>query len=263
MSASHHAHAKAPLGAHKSAVRSALEEQIIVDHLPLADSIARKFGRYGPDLEDLVQVGRLALLKAVRRFDPHRNTNFIAFARPTISGEIKRYLRDNAWMVQPPRGVQDLRTEIAREQPALCQMLGRQPTLGELATHLGRSTGAITEAMISHNSLQPESLDAANDGQSLEDRLPDGAGDVFGALDDSLALAQALRGLTVLEKKLLRMRFFEDQSQQRIGERLMMSQVQVSRALARILVQLQHHMLNQVPTDKRAMRPSNREADAA
>jgi RNA polymerase sigma-B factor len=221
-----------------------MEEQVVIDHLPLADAIARKYGRRGPDLEDMVQVARMALLKAARRIEPQRNTGFGAFARPTIAGEVKRYLRDSAWMVQPPRGIQDLHTEVTREHPALCQLLGREPTLEELAEHLGEETEAVAEAIASHTSLQPDSLDKVTPaGLALEDRLPDRQGDVFGALDDSLALAQALRTLDGAEKELLRMRFFEDQSQQGIGDRLGMTQVQVSRALARILVKLQRHML--------------------
>ncbi len=265
MSATHPARIDAPHGTPKSAIRSALEEQAIIEHLPLADSIARKFGRQGPDFEDMIQVARLALVKAARRFDPQRNTNFVAFARPTISGEIKRYLRDSSWMVQPPRGVQDLRTEIAREHPALCQVLGREPSLGDLAKHLGREADAVAEAMISHNSQQPESLDAVRAGQPLEDRLPDRDGDIFAALDDLLALTEALRVLTIQEKKLLRMRFFEDQSQQGIGEKMKMTQVQVSRALARILVKLQDHMLNHAPAAavKAAAAPGAPEAQVA
>lgn len=248
----------------KGALRTAMEEQVIIDHLPLADSIARKFGRYGHDLEDMIQVARLALVKAARRFEPQRNPNFVAFARPTIAGEIKRYLRDHAWMVQPPRGVQELQVELMREYPVMCQRLGREPTVDELAAHLGQEPGAVAEAVVSYHGRQPESLDKAEDGRSLEEQIPDGEADAFAAVDDSIALAAALRELTPEQKQLLRMRFFEDQSQQRIGEQTGMSQVQVSRALSRILVKLQRHMLNLPPCESRHQQaPSNRVARVA
>jgi len=220
---------------------------MVLDHLPLADAMARKYARGGHDVEDLIQVARMALVKAARRFDPGVNPHFDAYARPTISGEIKRYLRDAIWMVQPPRGIQDLHTEVSRAHPVLCQSLGREPTLDELADHLGEDRALVAEAITSHNSLQPESLDELCADLPAEDRVPAAGAEVFGALDDELSLAQALRTLDPGEKRLLHLRFFEEQSQQSIGEDLQMSQVQVSRALARILVRLQRQMLNRFP----------------
>ncbi len=220
---------------------------MVLDHLPLADAMARKYSRGGHDVEDMVQVARMALVKAARRFDPAVNPHFDAYARPTISGEIKRYLRDAVWMVQPPRGIQDLHTGISRAHPVLCQSLGREPTLDELAGHLGEEPSLVAEAITSLNSLQPDSLDVLCGDLPTEDHVPAVDAEVFGALDDELSLAQALRTLDPVEKRLLHLRFFEEQSQQSIGEELQMSQVQVSRALARILVRLQRQMLNRFP----------------
>src|SRR6185312_13259431 len=115
----HDACSPAPAAAPRGALRAALEEQMVLDHLPLADAMARKYARGGHDVEDLIQVARMALVKAARRFDPGVNPHFDAYARPTISGEIKRYLRDAIWMVQPPRGIQDLHPEVSRAHPVL------------------------------------------------------------------------------------------------------------------------------------------------
>lgn len=231
----------------RGAVRNALEEQLVLDHLPLADAMARKYARGGHDVEDVVQVARMALVKAARRFDPAVNPHFDAYARPTVSGEIKRYLRDTVWMVQPPRGIQELHTEVLRAHPVLCQSLGREPTLVELADHLCEEPGLVAEAIASHNSLQPDSLDVICGDLPGGDHVPAVDGEVFGAVDDELSLAQALSSLDAAEKKLLHLRFYEEQSQQRIGEELDMSQVQVSRALSRILVRLQRQILNRFP----------------
>lgn len=231
----------------RGAVRKAFEEQMIIEHLPLADGIARGFARNGRDLDDLMQVARMALVKAGRRFDPTLNPHFTAYARPTIIGEMKRYLRDSAWMVQPPRAIKDLHTQVAHEHPALCQSLGREPTLAELAGHLGEEPEVVAEAITSHNSLRPDSLDLPQGNLAVEDRLPDDTAEVFGTLDDELSLAEALRTLAPDEKQLLHLRFYEERSQQQIGDGLGMTQVQVSRALARILVKLQRQILNRFP----------------
>ncbi len=231
----------------KGALRTATEEQAVHEYLPLADGIARQMGQHGPDLEDLIQVARLALVKAARRFDPRLNSNFVAFARPTITGELKRYLRDHSWVIQPPREVQELQIEIRREHPLLCQVLGREPRLDELAAHLGQPIPRVAEAVVSQSGRHPDSLDAVHNGRTLEEQLPDACNDEFAALDDSLMLSGALRQLDPDEKLMLRLRYFEDESQQLIGERMRMSQVQVSRALARILQKLQRHILAQFP----------------
>lgn len=231
----------------QGAVRTALEEQMILEHLPLADGIAQGFARNGRDPDDLMQVARMALVKAGRRFDATLNPHFTAYARPTIIGEVKRYLRDSAWMVQPPRAIQELHIQVAQEHPVLCQSLGREPTLAELAGHLGEEPQVVAEAITSHNSLRPDSLDVPQGDLALEDRIPDRGAEVYGALDDELSLAEALRTLAADEKQLLHLRFYEERSQQQIGEALGMSQVQVSRALARILVKLQRQILNRFP----------------
>ncbi|MEE5905397.1 sigma-70 family RNA polymerase sigma factor, partial [Streptococcus pneumoniae] len=164
-----------------------------------------------------------------------------------ITGELKRDLRDHSWVIQPPREIQELQIEIRREHPLLCQVLGREPRLHELAAHLGQPIPRVAEAVVSQSGRHPDSLDVVHNGRTLEEQLPDACNDEFAALYDSLMLSGALRQLDPDEKLMLRLRYFEDESQQRIGERMRMSQVQVSRALARILQKLQRHILAQFP----------------
>ncbi|AUZ89117.1 RNA polymerase subunit sigma-28, partial [Arthrobacter agilis] len=115
---------------------AALQDDIALRHMDIAESVARSFAASGPEASDIRQVAYLGLIKAVQRFNPARGVPFASFAVPTINGEIKRYLRDSCWVVRPPREVQDLRTEIARAAPAMAQRLGREATARELGLEL-------------------------------------------------------------------------------------------------------------------------------
>ncbi|WP_247826433.1 sigma-70 family RNA polymerase sigma factor [Arthrobacter antioxidans] len=223
-------------------LKAALQDDIALRHLDVAESVARSFAVAGPEAADIRQVAYLGLIKAVQRFDPTRGIPFASFAVPTISGEIKRYLRDSCWVVRPPREVQDLRTEIARTAPALAQRLGREATARELGLELGRPEGKVLEAQACSTSLRPVSLDAPVEGRTWADTL---AGDSNGTerSDDMISLRGAVNELCGSEKELLYRRYFMEQTQQGIGDELGMSQMQVSRALARILVKLQKRLL--------------------
>lgn len=232
----------------KGSLQRALQDQLVLDNLEIADAAANAYTAQGRDPADLRQVAYLGLIKAVRRFDPSVGTHFPAFAVPTVHGEIKRYLRDNCWVVRPPRQLQDLRTVVAKTQPQLAQRLGRQPSLAELGAELGHDARLIAEALNCQSSLRPESLDAPDGGQAD----PEGQllGDVISWEDPGLDLAEnmsmlrsAVAELSAPEKELLFWRFFHEESQQRIGERLGMTQMQVSRLLARVLVKLQQRLL--------------------
>lgn len=230
-------------------LQQALHNELVLQHRDLADRISLAYAGRGRDREDLRQVAYLGLIKAVKRFDPGVGVHFSAFAVPTIHGELKRYLRDSSWMVRPPRDVQDLRTTIAKVAPALTQRLAREPSLPELARELGQEETMVAEALNCQSSLQPDSLDAAfDDGYPAE---------VYGSDDDRLEraenlvmLAMAIRNLRDSEKNLLFRRYFHEEPQQVIGERLGLTQMQVSRKLARILVRLQHEILGTSTTAK-------------
>lgn len=213
-------------------------------NLHLAEYAAWSFRAPGRDLDDLRQIARLGLLKAVRGYDDSRGPDFASYAGPTIRGELKRYLRDATWVVRPPRPVQDLRLAIERAGPALTQQLGHQPTTDDFAAELKQSPQAVSEALGVSTSLHPDSLDAPGEGgqqdepRALAELLPDGAADLADS-ENRLLLRAALREVGELDRHLVFYRYFAEESQQQIAERFGMTQRQVSRALARILGQLQ------------------------
>ncbi|GAA1336027.1 sigma-70 family RNA polymerase sigma factor [Arthrobacter roseus] len=213
-------------------------DNLVLGHLDLARSVARSFSVTGPDSPDILQVAYLGLVKASHRYDADFGVPFPAYAVPTMAGEIKRYLRDSCWMVRPPRTVQDLRTEAARASSALAQKLGREPSLDELSEQLDEHPDAVAEAMNCQSSMRPDSLDALAGDSSWADRLC-AADSSMDRRDEVLSLRAAVAELSAKEKELLFRRFYCEESQQRVGERLGMSQMQVSRLLARTLVRLQ------------------------
>ncbi len=224
-------------------------DNLVLNHLDLARSVAHSFSANGPDAPDILQVAYLGLVKASRRYDEGFGVPFHAYAVPTITGEIKRYLRDSTWMVRPPRNLQDLRTEATRASSSLAQQLRREPSVEELADHLGANPAAVAEAMNCQSSMRPESLDGPAGDSSWADRLCATSGSME-HYDEVLSLRSALYELSDREKDVLFRRFYCEESQQRIGERLGMSQMQVSRLLARTLVKLQK--LLSVPTEQDA-----------
>ena len=224
-------------------IREAFENQLVLDFLDLAESLAARFAGRGRDREDLVQVAYLGLVKAARAFDESKGT-FPAYAAPTITGELKRYLRDRCWVVRPPRSVQNLRARLLREEPELAQALGRNPTAAELARELGVPVRAVGEAAASASSMRPDSLEAAElrgDGPTPPEGLAiqDPA---FERLDEVICLTKAIQELSVPERELLYRRYFCEESQTDLGTRFGVSQMQISRRLARVLVRLQQRL---------------------
>lgn len=217
-------------------VREALTAELVELNLGLCDALANRYANRGADREDLVQVARVALFLAVRRFRPSEGRSFVAFAVPTITGELKRHFRDHCWMVRPPRRIQELRARASRQGQQLEQQLGRQVTTAELVTELGVDAALVREATVADGSYRPWSLDAPVDADSSTS---------FGAtlaqegdtdqLIDRLALQRALSGLTRRERLVLKWRFEEGCTQAEIGRRLGVSQMQVSRILRRSL----------------------------
>ena len=236
-------------------LQQALNNELVLEYRDLANTAAAGYAGRGRELADLKQVAYMGLIKAVRRFDPAVNPHFPAFAVPTIHGEIKRYLRDHSWVVRPPRRLQDLRTAIAHVRPELVQSLGRDPSLRELAEALGTDAATAAEALNCQSSLRPDSLEAWAEAAGT-----DGGPACDGRLDraENLALLrQAVRHLSKPDKELLFLRYFHEESQQAIGTRLGMTQMQVSRRLAAILVQLQHELLGAPDHQARPSRPAS------
>ena len=226
-----------------SRLQSAMQEEIALEHLHLAEAIARGFSPIANDAADVRQVAYLGLMKAAKRFDPELGIDFAAYAVPTIRGEVKRYLRDCCWMVRPPRELQDLKSTAAKADSELAQRLGREPSLTELSKHLEKDPATVAEALSCGGSQRPESLDTSAEGPGWAEILP-AEDDPFAHTDDVLALRAVVHELSAREKELLYRRYFHEETQDRIGRRLGMTQMQVSRLLARTLVKLQKRLLD-------------------
>lgn len=215
--------------------RHRLLEEVVTDHLWLAETLSRRFRFRGEDEEDLLQVARTGLVEACRRFDPEQGA-FLAFAVPTISGVLKRYFRDHGWMVRPPRRTQELASSIWQQWPDLVQGMGAIPSERQLAETLGEPVSAIRQARYASQGYTSSSLDAA---------LLHGSGAGFGVEDEEnercearLVVQRAWAQLTNGERELLHMRFYEQRSQSDIAAAIGTSQMQVSRLLARLMTKL-------------------------
>lgn len=235
---------KLPAQTSSGRLRETFENDLVLSHLDLAEALASRFEARGRERADLNQVAYLGLVKAARGFDQSKGESFPAYAAPTISGELKRYLRDRTWVVRPPRHIQDLRTRMFRAEPELVQTLGRNPSVAELACKLGTSPAEVQEAMSASSSMHPESLDAVNphsDAPSMTDMLacPDAP---LERLEELACLREAMQDLDPADRELLYHRYFREETQVQLGKRLGMSQMQVSRRLAKILVKLQRRL---------------------
>jgi RNA polymerase sigma-B factor len=219
--------------------RTALVERF----MPLARSLARRYESSGEPLEDLVQVASLALVKAIDRFDASRGHAFSSFAVPTIVGELKRHFRDRTWSVRPPRELQELILRVDRGAVRLSQELDRAPTVAELASAAGTDEEHVLEALQARSGRGALSLHAAQsqdtDAAALEDSLgTDDEG--FDRAESRAVLDGLCVGLSPRSREVLRMRFEEDMTQSEIGERLGVSQMQVSRIIRQTIAHLHH-----------------------
>ncbi|MGW4646716.1 SigB/SigF/SigG family RNA polymerase sigma factor [Kitasatospora sp. NPDC004289] len=203
----------------------------------------RRFSGSREPLEDIVQAGTVGLIKAIDRFEPERGLEFTTFAVPTIVGEVKRFFRDSTWAVHVPRRLQEARLAVVRGSDELEQRLDRSPTVPELAEHLGLSEEEVLEGIGAAEARTANSLEArlddadAGEGPSLEALL--GAEDPrFERVDAVQALKPTIAALPERDRLLLAMRFSEELTQSQIGERLGVSQMHVSRLLARVLGEL-------------------------
>lgn len=243
-----------------SQLRRAVENKRVLEYLDLAESLAARFAGRARERDDLTQVAYLGLVKAARAFDESRGVSFPGYAAPTITGELKRYLRDRCWVVRPPRRVQDLRGELSREGPALAQVLGRSPSPAELAGRLGVPVQAVGEASAASSSMRPDSLDAADlhsDGPAAAEQLAV-QDQAFERLDELICLTQAVSELSAEDRALLYRRYFCEESQTDLGRRFGVSQMQISRRLSRVLVCLQQRLSER----EIQSRPSSRTASS-
>jgi RNA polymerase sigma-B factor len=220
-------------------VDGATAEALVLLNLGLADGIAGRYLGRGIDRDDLVQVARLGLVKAVRRFRPGLGQSFAGFAAPTISGEIKRHFRDTGWMVRPPRRLQELGVRMRDAEKDLEQNLHRRPRSDELAAVLDVDEEQVRAAREAASSFHALSLDVpAGPGQAPTEVTLEDVDDPFAAIDDSAWLRDALAELTERERLVLRLRFVDLMTQSDIAEQIGVSQMQVSRILRATLSRL-------------------------
>jgi RNA polymerase sigma-B factor len=220
------------------AARSTARDDLVRLHLPLVEHCARRFRNRGEPYEDLVQVGTIGLIKSVDRFDVERGVEFSTYATPTIIGEIKRHFRDKGWAIRVPRRLQELRMQISAAGAELTQSLGRSPTPTELAERIGCTPEDVIEGIESSNAYATLSLDAGdgNDDSALSmlDTLGvDDAGLDHVELRESIK--PLLESLPVREKNILMLRFFKNMTQSQIAAEVGVSQMHVSRLLAKTL----------------------------
>ncbi|WP_246494962.1 RNA polymerase sigma factor SigF [Streptomyces zagrosensis] len=225
--------------------RAELRNHLVRMHLPLVEHLARRFRNRGEPLDDLTQVATIGLIKSVDRFDPDRGVEFSTYATPTVVGEIKRHFRDKGWAVRVPRRLQELRLALTTATAELSQRHGRAPTVHELAEHLGISEEEVLEGLESANAYSTLSLDVPD----TDDESP-AVADTLGAEDEALegveyreSLKPLLEDLPPREKKILLLRFFGNMTQSQIAQEVGISQMHVSRLLARTLAQLRERLL--------------------
>jgi RNA polymerase sigma-B factor len=220
-----------------------LRDEIVGSQVGLAEYLARRFKNRGEPLEDLVQVALLGLLKAVERFDPSRGLEFSTFATPTIVGELKRHFRDKGWAVRVPRRVQELHLRMGTVVNALSQELGRSPTIPEIAVRADVSVDEVLEAMEAGRAYRFSSIDATpgdDDERAAGAAMAQLGTDEPGLeeVEHRLLLSPLLEALPKREQMIIQLRFFRGMTQSEIATRLGISQMHVSRLLARSLTQL-------------------------
>jgi RNA polymerase sigma-B factor len=215
----------------------AVREELVRRFMPLARSLAMRYRRQTESLDDLVQVAGLGLVKAVDRFDPGHERGFAAFAVPTILGELRRHFRDHVWNVRLPRGLQEATMKVDDATSRLTEELGRFPTPTEIARRLEIPVEDVLEALEAGHARRTLSLDAprrADDEEASTGLEAIGASDPgFDRIEAGLASGAA--GLSDEEWQVLRMRFLDELTQQEIGRRLGVSQMQISRIIRRSL----------------------------
>lgn len=214
----------------------ALRNELAEQYLYLAQAVARRFTGRGVDLEDLVQVASIALLLALERFDAGKGLAFTTFAMPTLTGEVRNYLRDKSRLVRLPRRGSELLPRIARERETFWQEHAREPSVTELAEGLGISVDEVIDALEMQRTTQAVSLDMtpAEDGPTLENLVGEEEA-AYGQIESSDMVAHLLDQLEGTSRFVIEERFLSRRSQREVAKDLGVSQMQVSRLERRAL----------------------------
>ncbi|MFC9536343.1 RNA polymerase sigma factor SigF [Streptomyces sp. NPDC056975] len=217
---------------------------LIEMNLSLVRYAASRFRHRGQEeMEDIVQVGTIGLIKAIDRFELTREVEFATFAVPYITGEIKRFFRDTSWAVHVPRRLQEARIELSKATEELRTRLGRNPSTAELAELMQLEPSEVAQAQMASNGYNASSLDASvmSAGEESDTALADFIGfeeDSYELIENFHSLAPLIAGLDERERTLIHLRFVEEQTQSQIGEALGVSQMHVSRLIARVVAKL-------------------------
>ena len=221
------------------AEKQQLIDQLVDVNMPVAESIAARYRRRGIPDEDLEQVAYLALVRVAHHYDHARGHDFLSYAVPSIRGEVRRYFRDQGWMVRPPRGIQEMQGRIAAVESELSTRLGHPPSAEELAEEFDEPVCEVQEAMAANGCFTPTSLDQvpSSDTSTIADQLGEGDAGIDAA-EARVVLTPVVRRLTERERKILDMRFFAQCTQQEIADEIGVTQMQVSRLLSSLLRRL-------------------------
>lgn len=217
-----------------------LRDQVVVINMGVARAIASRYRDRGISADDLLQAAYVGLVKAAQGFDPSFERDFLSYAVPTVTGEVKRYFRDFGWTVRPPRRVQELQSQISRASSQLSQTLQRSPRPNEVAELLGVEVDAVIEALAADGCFTPASLDVpvGEDGSTSLGDLLGGDDSDLGRAEARILLGPAVRRLVPRDRRILELRFFHGWTQDQIAGDIGVTQMQVSRLLARILSDL-------------------------
>jgi RNA polymerase sigma-B factor len=225
------------LAAYHTRGDASARDELVVNLMPLVRSLAGRYAGRGEQLEDLVQVGAIGLIKAIDRFDPSRGVELTTYAVPTIVGEIRRHFRDKAWAVHVPRRLKELNVRLSRLLDELTTDLGRSPTIAELAAAAGVEEEDVVDALESSQAYTARPLSTPVDGEG-DDNLLDTLGNVergYEDVDDSALVEAGLAALDERERRIVELRFFQGLTQSQIAAEIGISQMHVSRLLRRAL----------------------------
>ncbi|MGN6608845.1 MAG: SigB/SigF/SigG family RNA polymerase sigma factor [Jatrophihabitans sp.] len=224
--------------------RRGLRDQLVELHMPLVVYLAKRFSGRNEPLSDLVQVGAIGLIKAIDRFDVDRGLEFSTYATPTILGEIKRHFRDTGWLIHVPRRAQEMQTALNNARADLNQQLGRAPTVKELAERLEVDEEAVVEALDAARAYSGVPIDAlAAPGETVPEHPVLGITDEgFEQVEQRALLQKVIASLPEAEREILLLRFVANKTQTEIAGIVGVSQMQVSRLVARGLKRLRERL---------------------
>jgi RNA polymerase sigma-B factor len=233
----------------------AAREQLIEQYMSLVRSLARRYANRGEQLDDLVQIGAIGLIKAIDRFDLDRGVELTTYATPNIIGEIKRHFRDKGWAVRVPRGLQELSVQLSRLVEQLTVQLGRSPTIAEIAQAADVEEESVLEALESGRAYTSVSLSSAggpDDDDELDPLESIGSEEhQYEVSEDRAVLAPGFQVLDERERRILHLRFFEGLTQSQIAQQVGISQMHVSRLIRRSLEKIREEIAGEAPASRR------------